>query len=59
MKNTETKGECINCGGNKRICPFSMNKWRGKKDSVTGFYVAHVESKDENSCILYAGFMTK
>jgi NAD-dependent dihydropyrimidine dehydrogenase PreA subunit len=57
MAITLTKDKCINCGGIKRICPFSMNKWRGKKNTLTGFFVAHIEDNKECGCTLYAGFV--
>ena len=47
--------QCNNCEGNKKICPFSINKWKGKRDKITGFFIAHVV-ENENGCTVYSGF---
>jgi len=54
MKNLEIIVEnCNSCEGNHSHCTFSINTHKGKKDSLTGFYVANVNDE----CTVYCGFM--
>lgn len=58
MSNIEIiKENCSACGGNYSHCVFSIETHKGKKDSITGFYVANVDKNSNNKCTVYCGFM--
>jgi len=57
-----SENKCTQCHKDKiklyeNKCAFSMNKYKGRKEAISGFYVAYVDRSKLNYCMVYCGVM--